>query len=84
MSENTVTNTTMDTDYQKRKFEDISTDLTEKETFENLQDLTLAEDTVFERLDALEKEVQGTYGLTNQMQILEGQVADLANDYCEG
>ena len=75
------TNTEKDTEQLKRKFGDISKE-TEEELIEEIENISLAEDTVFERLDALEKEIHGTYGLTNQMQILEGQVSDLTNDYC--
>ena len=75
------TNTEKDTEQLKRKFGDISKE-TEEELIEEIENISLAEDTVFERLDALEKEIHGTCGLTNQMQIHEGQVSDLTNEYC--
>ena len=73
----------MDTESNKRKLRDLSSSVCEESVAGNMGELSSSEDTVFAKLDALENDISGRYGVVRRLEELEGQLADLTNDFCE-
>lgn len=70
----------MASDIPKRKFEE--TFATESVEIEEEDSVSIL-DTVIPRLQKLDKEVNGKYGIEHRLEELEAQLADITNDFCE-